>query len=74
MYYIEMGLGKKWKPLAVAFALFGIMTAMLGSGTTTQMNAIVSSVQAGFGVSTYITCAASSPFPKPPPKSYRPWR
>lgn len=57
MYYIEMGLGKKWKPLAVAFALFGIMTAMLGSGTTTQMNAIVSSVQAGFGVSTYITCA-----------------
>lgn len=57
MYYIEMGLGKKCKPLAVAFALFGIMTAMLGSGTTTQMNAIVSSVQAGFGVSTYITCA-----------------
>lgn len=57
MYYIEMGLGKKWKLLAVAFALFGIMTAMLGSGTTTQMNAIVSSVQAGFGVSTYITCA-----------------
>lgn len=57
MYYIEMGLGKKWKPLAVAFALFGIMTAMLGSGTTTQMNAIVSSVNAGFGVSTYITCA-----------------
>lgn len=57
MYYIEMGLGKKWKPLAVAFALFGIMTAMLGSGTTTQMNAIVSSVQAGFGVSIYITCA-----------------
>lgn len=57
MYYIEMGLGKKWKPLAVAFALFGIMTAMLGSGTTTQMNAIVSSVNAGFGVPTYITCA-----------------
>ena len=57
MYYIEMGLGKKWKPLAVAFALFGVMTAMLGSGTTTQMNAIISSVNAGFGVSTYITCA-----------------
>ena len=57
MYYIEMGLGKKWKPLAVAFAIFGIMTAMLGSGTTTQMNAITASVQAGFGISTYITCA-----------------
>ncbi|MYL59898.1 sodium:alanine symporter family protein, partial [Virgibacillus halodenitrificans] len=23
MYYIERGLGKKWKPLAVAFAFFG---------------------------------------------------
>ncbi len=57
MYYIEMGLGKKWKPLAFAFALFGIMTAMLGSGTFTQMNAIISSVEGGFGVSTYITCA-----------------
>ncbi len=57
MYYIEMGLGKKWKPLAIAFALFGIMTAMLGSGTTTQMNAITSSIYAGFGVSTYISCA-----------------
>jgi AGCS family alanine or glycine:cation symporter len=57
MYYIEMGLGKKWKPLAIAFALFGIMTAMLGSGTTTQMNAITASINAGFGVSTYITCA-----------------
>ena len=57
MYYIEMGLGKKWKPLAVAFALFGIMTAMLGNGTTTQMNAITSSIYAGFGVSTYISCA-----------------
>lgn len=41
----------------MAFSLFGVMTAMLGSGTTTQMNAIISSVYAGFGVSTYITCA-----------------
>ncbi len=57
MYYIEMGLGKKWKPLACAFAIFGVMTAMLGNGTTTQMNAITASVQAGFGISTYITCA-----------------
>ena len=41
MYYIEMGLGKKWKPLAVAFSIFGIMTAMLGSGTTTQMLSLI---------------------------------
>ena len=33
------------------------MVALLGSGTTTQMNAIISSVEAGFGISTYITCA-----------------
>lgn len=57
MYYVEMGLGKKWKPLAIAFSVFGVMTAMLGNGTTTQMNAITASVQAGFGISTYVTCA-----------------
>lgn len=57
MYYIEMGLGKKWKPLAAAFSIFGVMTAMLGNGTTTQMNAITASVQAGFGISAYVTCA-----------------
>lgn len=50
MYYIEMGLGKKWKPLAMAFALFGTMTAMLGNGTTTQVNAITSSLEASLGI------------------------
>lgn len=50
MYYIEMGLGKKWKPLAVAFAFFGILTACLGSGTYTQVNAITESLHLAFGV------------------------
>ena len=50
MYYIEQGLGKKWKPLALAFAFFGTLTAMLGSGTTTQVNSITSSLQASMGV------------------------
>ena len=50
MYYIEQGLGKKWKPLALAFAFFGTLTATLGSGTTTQVNAITSSLQASMGV------------------------
>uniref|UniRef100_UPI0023F9C398 alanine/glycine:cation symporter family protein n=1 Tax=Dialister invisus TaxID=218538 RepID=UPI0023F9C398 len=50
MYYIEQGLGKKWKPLALAFAFFGTLTAMLGSGTTTQVNAITSSLQASMSV------------------------
>ena len=37
MYYIEKGLGKKWKPMAVMFAIFGTLTAMLGNGTFTQV-------------------------------------
>lgn len=50
MYYIEMGLGKKWKPLAVAFAFFGTLTACLGSGTYTQVNAITSAIHIAFGI------------------------
>ncbi len=50
MYYIEQGLGRKWKPLAVAFAFFGTLTAMLGSGTTTQVNAITASLHESMGV------------------------
>ena len=50
MYYIEKGLGKKWKPLAVMFAIFGTLTAMLGNGTFTQVNAITSSLNLTFNV------------------------
>lgn len=57
MYYIEQGLGKKWKPLAVIFAIFGVMTACLGSGTYTQANAIMSSIEVTFGVAPIITDA-----------------
>lgn len=57
MYYIEQGLGKKWKPLAVLFAIFGVMTASLGSGTYTQANAIMSSIEVTFGVQPIITDA-----------------
>ena len=57
MYYIEQGLGKKWKPLAVLFAIFGVMTACLGSGTYTQANAIMSSIEVTFGVQPIITDA-----------------
>jgi len=38
--YIEYGLGKKFKPLAVAFAVFGIGVALLGIGTFTQVNGV----------------------------------
>lgn len=42
--YIEMGMGRKWKPLAVAFAIFGICAAVLGVGTFTQVNSITDAV------------------------------
>lgn len=41
MYYIENGLGKKFKPLAVIFAVFGVMCAYFGIGTFAQVNSIV---------------------------------
>ena len=57
MYYIEQGLGKKYKPLAVMFAIFGVMTASLGSGTFTQVNAISSIVNVSFDVPVVYTAA-----------------
>lgn len=42
--YIEEGLGKKWKWLAISFAIFGMVAGVFGIGTTTQMNSISESV------------------------------
>lgn len=44
-YYIEQGMGKNWKWLAVFFALFGVLAGLLGIGTFTQVNGISSAVQ-----------------------------
>lgn len=55
MYYIEKGLGEKWKPLAILFAVFGVLTACLGSGTYTQANAIMSSLEVSFGIAPLMT-------------------
>ena len=44
-YYIEQGMGKNWKWLAMFFALFGILAGLLGIGTFTQVNGISSAVQ-----------------------------
>ena len=57
MYYIEQGLGKNYKILGILFAVFGVMTASLGNGTFTQVNAITSIVNVSFGVSIYVTAA-----------------
>jgi AGCS family alanine or glycine:cation symporter len=41
MYYIENGLGRKYRPLAFLFAFFGVLVAFFGIGTFAQVNAIV---------------------------------
>ena len=52
MYYIENGLGKKWKFLGILFAIFGVF-AVFGTGNATQVNTIVASIDTAlisFGV------------------------
>ena len=47
-YYIEKGLGRRWRPLAVAFAFFGALAGIMGIGTVTQIHGITSAVQRFF--------------------------
>ena len=54
MYYIENGLGKKWKWLAFLFAFFGVM-ASFGIGSTVQANSVAQAVHSSFGIDTWIT-------------------
>lgn len=44
-YYIERGMGSKWKPLAYAFAFFAACAGLLGTGTITQVNGIANAVK-----------------------------
>ena len=55
MYYIENGLGKKYKPLAVMFAIFGVLCAYFGIGTFAQVNSIVEITQISAGISVVYT-------------------
>ena len=43
-YYIEKGMGPKWKWLGKLFALFGSLAGALGIGTSTQVNGIVNAI------------------------------
>ena len=54
MYYIQNGMGKKWIPLARIFAVFGLITALLGSGTFPQVNSITETVNSLFGIPVWI--------------------
>ena len=44
-YYIERGMGKKWKWLACVFAFFGVCVGLFGIGTFSQVNGIASAVK-----------------------------
>ena len=44
-YYIENGMGKSWKWLAMIFAFFGAGVGLLGIGTFTQVNGISDAVK-----------------------------
>ena len=47
-YYIEHGMGEKWKWLAKLFAFFGVLVGLLGIGTITQVNGIANAVRSFF--------------------------
>jgi AGCS family alanine or glycine:cation symporter len=54
MYAIKNGLGKHWRWLGTAFAIFGGL-AGFGIGNMVQANGIASAVHNAFGVDTWIT-------------------
>lgn len=47
-YYIEQGMGHKWKWLAKIFAFFGVCVGLFGIGTFSQVNGISSAVNGLF--------------------------
>lgn len=44
-YYIEQGMGQKWKFLARIFAFFGVCVGLFGIGTFSQVNGIASAIK-----------------------------
>lgn len=47
-YYIEKGMGSRWKWLGKLFAIFAVGAGLLGIGTITQVNGIASATQSFF--------------------------
>lgn len=47
-YYIEKGMGKAWKWLAVLFAFFGVCVGLFGIGTFTQVQGVTNAVKTFF--------------------------
>ncbi len=54
MYYIEKGLGSKWKPLAIFFAVCAVISSF-GSGNGVQAFTVADQFRADLGIPTWIT-------------------
>jgi len=54
MYYIEKGLGSRWKFLAVIFASCAVISSF-GSGNSVQAFTVADSFRSDFGIPTWIT-------------------
>lgn len=54
-YYIENGMGKKWKWLAKLFAFFCVCVGLFGIGTFTQVNGISNAVNNFFDPNNLVT-------------------
>ncbi|MCP4292913.1 MAG: sodium:alanine symporter family protein [bacterium] len=54
MYYIEKGLGKSWKPLAIFFAVCAVISSF-GSGNSIQAFTVADQLRSDLGVPTWIT-------------------
>ncbi len=54
MYYIEKGLGPRWKFLAVMFAICAVISSF-GSGNAVQAFTVADSFRSDFGIPTWIT-------------------
>lgn len=54
MYYIERGLGERWKGLAVAFAFLAVICSFL-TGNAVQANTVAGTLQSTFLIPTHVT-------------------
>ncbi|HSJ26122.1 MAG TPA: sodium:alanine symporter family protein [Longimicrobiales bacterium] len=59
MYYIERGLGPKWKPLAIMFAIMLGLTAFM-TGNAVQANTLADTMNAQWGIPVWMTGLASA--------------
>lgn len=61
MYYIEKGLGKRWKPLAIFFAFMLMITSFM-TGNAIQANTLATQVYDNFQIDTWITGLVTASF------------